>query len=234
MDAFFDGFLSFFRGLIWFKKNPKYLLVLYGSCIVAFILFWAGIVALAMNFSTWFDAYYFKLPNDNAWWLVPYYLGIVLIVLGVVCFWAVSCMAVLNVISSPFFDVVSKEMEAQYLGRPAVEMSFWRSLSCMGTEIKKSILILFVSLFFSFVPPFSLFTPFVVSFLLAWDFFDYPYARRGLSLSLRVKRMRQNASPLFGLSIWLLIPGVSLLLYPLALGGATHIAMKALKEQEKT
>jgi uncharacterized protein involved in cysteine biosynthesis len=69
---------------------------------------------------------------------------------------------------------------------------------------------------------------FVVSALgVAWELFDHPFSRRGLGVRERLSWMKGSFFAVLGFAIaaqvFLLIPGVNLLLLPVGIAGATRL-----------
>jgi uncharacterized protein involved in cysteine biosynthesis len=66
--------------------------------------------------------------------------------------------------------------------------------------------------------------------VVAWDFFDYPFALRGLSVSARVEWMGRNFGAVFGFALaagtFFLIPFIGLFVLPMGVAGATTLAVR--------
>ena len=98
-------------------------------------------------------------------------------------------------------------------------------------EIKKLVFILLISLFLMILPGINMISPFVTAFLLGWDFFDYPLARRGLSFKERKSLAFKSKWRILGLGLWLLIPFVQIMLLPMAVSGGTMLGLEALQKK---
>ncbi len=70
----------------------------------------------------------------------------------------------------------------------------------------------------------------VAAMLVAWDLFDYPLSQRNMGVRARVTWFRANirAAFVFGCvgALALFVPGVSLLLLPIGVAGATHLVVR--------
>ena len=92
----------------------------------------------------------------------------------------------------------------------------------------------FYSVYFILVddyPGINIISPFVTAFLLGWDFFDYPLARRGLSFKERKSLAFKSKWRILGLGLWLLIPFVQILFLPMAVSGGTMLGLEALQKK---
>ena len=87
------------------------------------------------------------------------------------------------------------------------------TLSDLEFEIKKLVFILFISFCLMIIPGINIIAPLVTAFLLGWDFFDYPLARRGLTFKERKSLAFKSMWRILGLGLWLLIPFVQILLF---------------------
>jgi uncharacterized protein involved in cysteine biosynthesis len=78
---------------------------------------------------------------------------------------------------------------------------------------------------------------FVVSALgLAWEIFDHPFSRRGLTLGERLRWMRESFFAVLGFAAaaqaFLLIPGLDFFLLPVGIAGATRLFADRELEEE--
>ena len=71
-----------------------------------------------------------------------------------------------------------------------------------------------------------------MAFILGWEMYDYPLARKGWGFKRRLIFVVKNASSVIGLGSWLLIPGLQIVTMPVAVVGGTMLALKDLKGSE--
>ena len=71
---------------------------------------------------------------------------------------------------------------------------------------------------------------FLTAFLLGWDFYDYPSARRGLPFKKRRQLATKDFWSIMGLGLWLTIPLVQMALYPFAVVGGTLLSLERLEK----
>lgn len=111
-----------------------------------------------------------------------------------------------------------------------------RSLRVTATGLAVSLPVLAALALVTFlVPPAAFVTVpakfFVAALVAAWDFLDYPFGRRGLGVRARLAWMRDHfaATVAFGATCaaLLLVPGVGLLLLPIAATGAARLVASA-------
>jgi uncharacterized protein involved in cysteine biosynthesis len=79
---------------------------------------------------------------------------------------------------------------------------------------------------------------FAVSALgLAWEIFDHPFSRRGLTLGERLRWMRESFFAVLGFAAaaqaFLLIPGLDLFLLPVGIAGATRLFADRERQEER-
>ena len=74
-----------------------------------------------------------------------------------------------------------------------------------------------------FIPGVGLLASFCAAFLVAWDLYDYPNARKGLSFKERLSYMRRDWAAIAGLGMWFMIPFIQFIIVPVAVVGGTMI-----------
>ncbi len=150
-----------------------------------------------------------------------------------------------SLIAAPFNDALSEAVERIVTGNPMPPFSFSRVLRDLGRTLRLEglklllYLVVIVPMFLSslFVPVIGQLLSVVAFFLtalyLAFDYIDWPAARRDVGVSERVALLwRHPASMLgFGTGVWcfLLVPFVNLLFMPAAVAGGTllYLALEA-------
>ncbi len=225
------GLRVYIKGVNWLKQHPKYLFVVFVPMIISIILV-GFLYGLFLSYDEWvFAMILFDKPE--AWWALGIYyilkflLYIVFFVLGMV-----SCYLLANIIASPIYEYVSLAVESQVTGKPAPDISLMESLKLIGEELKKVLFILGVSILLLFIPILNVISILVTAFLVGWDQFDYPLARRGWGFGERLGFVFKNGWSVMGLGLWLMIPFVQILLAPLAVVGGTLLCIEALKNHE--
>jgi uncharacterized protein involved in cysteine biosynthesis len=78
------------------------------------------------------------------------------------------------------------------------------------------------------IPGVNLFAGLIAAFLIGWDFYDFPLARRGWSFKERFNFVTKEFWTVLGFGLWLAIPFVHILLVPLAAAGGTILNLEAL------
>ena len=225
------GWHSFVRGISWLKAHPLYLLLLFVP-----ITLGLGLLLLGGGYFWQYQDDVFQwlmFAKPESWWgITGYYvvkglLYAVIFVLGLI-FYALF----INVVSSPIYDYVSMAVERDLIQGPPPEISLWETIKLMGEEIKKAIFIMLLSLAFLFIPFLSPIAPIVAAFCVGWDLYDFPLARRGWTFRKRLNFVVTHVWSVFGLGLWLLIPGMQLILMPLAVVGGTILAVEDIQTVE--
>lgn len=172
---------------------------------------------------------YFLFDPGNAWWwTILYYLAFLLFHVTALIAILLLGMCVSNIIAAPIYEQISEAIEKDLYPGQLMSLSFWQSFRLVPEELKKMVMITGLSLAFFMVPGLNLLALFSSAFLVAWDFYDYPLARRGLRLRQRIRHAREDFFPILGLSFWFLIPIVQIVLVPLAVVGGTILGLEKL------
>lgn len=232
VDETVRGLKTYLAGVRWLRANPRYLLLLLVPAILGVFFLAAGVGWFAGNDERILNWVLFTKPEDSWFMLVIYYLCKVLLYLATIVFVFIASFLLMNVIASPIYEMVSIAVERDVTGRDIPGQSLKETFYVMVVELKKVVLILTVSLVLLIVPGINLLSTVVAAFLIGWDFFDYPLARRGWSFSQRVDLVRREFFSVFGFGLWLVIPVVQIVLVPLAVAGGTLLNLEALKKRE--
>ncbi len=73
---------------------------------------------------------------------------------------------------------------------------------------------------------------FVSAILVGWDFYDYPMARRGMLFRARLSYLFKDIWSIMGFGLWMMIPFVQFVLFPLAIAGGTILSYETLKRED--
>lgn len=222
------GFHSFFRGLGWLKKKPRFLLLLFIPMFLSVLLLlttWGVFWQYSEQIFTWL---LFEKPES--WLMIPlFYLAkafyyVLVFISGMIMF-----MLGINILSSPIYEYVSLAVERDLRPNAEVpELSLLDSIKLVKEEIKKVAFILLVSITILLIPGLNIISPVVTAFFIGWELYDFTLARRGLKFKQRLIHVTHNAWSILGFGIWQIIPGVQLLTMPLAVVGATILAIENL------
>ena len=229
MFTFIRKLFVFWRSFFWLKRNLKYFFLLLFPFLIGlvfFILSWTFFLNYEDKIITWLFS---ESWLDSFGKISFYFLKILLYGLVMVVSLPIYLLVV-NVVSSPIFDYVSLAVEKKYLKSSSRlrEFSFLESLALIKEELKKVVFILVIHLLLLFLPGGVLLSPLLSAFCLGWDYYDFPLARRGWTFRQRLSFVLKNLSSIFGLGLWLLIPGVAFFFFPLAVIGGTILALEDL------
>lgn len=226
LGQFIGGFKIFLTGVQWLRSRPKLFmfsfLPLVLGVVVAVSLLWAFI----NNFNSWLDFVLFDQP-DTGIMLIIYYLAYASSVVGILLLCFLIGFLLPSVIASPFYDYVSMKVEEDVTGNKAVEISFLKSFLLIYEEAKKAVLIIAISLVALFIPFLNIAVP---AWMLSWESYDYPLARRGLSLKQRLSYVSRDFWSIAGMAVWFVVPIVQFLLLPLAVAGGTMLALRNIDQ----
>ncbi|SMF29993.1 EI24 domain-containing protein [Pseudobacteriovorax antillogorgiicola] len=224
------GLKTYWLGMSWLRQNPKYLMML---LIPSFI----GILSVVLMFSSFwehrdviYDWVLFE-PGESFLWVIAFnvarfFASVIIFILTLV-----SGLLVSNIISAPIYEVVSAAVERDKTGK-VVEISLWESIKLIPEELKKIVAILGVSIVLMLLPIVNFVAVFLTAFLIGWDFYDYPLARRGQSFRQRREAALKDFWSIMGLGLWLTIPGLQIFLYPFAVVGGTLLNLERLEKIE--
>jgi len=232
VDDTVHGFKTYLAGVRWLKANPRYLLMLLVPGMLGVVFLAIGVGWFAANDERILSWVLFSKPEDSWLMLVVYYLCKVLLYFATIIFVFVASFLFMNIIASPIYEWISIAVEREVTGEDIPNQSLKESVYVMFVELKKVALILSISLVLLLIPGLNLFSTLVAAFLIGWDFFDYPLARRGWSLRRRMEFVSKEFFTVFGFGLWLVIPIVQIVLVPLAVAGGTMLNLEALQRRE--
>ncbi|GIH28401.1 membrane protein [Acrocarpospora phusangensis] len=240
MGGFAEGVGFFVKGLGWVARHPRWWLFGLIPALIAFVLYAAALVWLAMN------------AGDVAAWVTPFaddwgWRGLFRTLVGIVIFIAglflslITYTAVTLAIGEPFYEKLSEKVEEEFGPVPGGDQPFWSSLF---RSIKDSLMTLVYVLMLT-IPLFILgFIPFigqtivpvlgalVSGFFLTVELTALAMERRGLRRKDRFAILRSNKGSAlgFGVVIFLtfLIPFVAIIAMPGAVAGATLLVRTRL------
>ena len=223
------GFYCFIKGMRWLLKHPS-------SLLIVFIPMILGIGCLAAGVSLFFtyddliiDWLLFEKP-EGFWGVSLYYVCLALLYVSSLIATLLVSVLLVNIVASPFYDIVSMRVEEDISGRKPPEISIWESIKLMGEELKKVLAIATISLALLIIPGINFVGIVLAAGLVAWDFYDYPFARRGLSFRNRFGYLFKDIWSILGMGVWFMIPFVQFLIMPLAVAGGTMLAVRRITQ----
>ncbi|MFW7378829.1 MAG: EI24 domain-containing protein [Oligoflexus sp.] len=228
MQRLTRGLKAYWQGVSWLRRHPSYMALLFVPWVLG-LFFMMGSFTLFIRYDEAILSWLLFQPGEAWWqlglyyaaWGVAYVSAMILVLLGGLLF--------ANILAAPIYDVVSVAIERDMRHGQVDEISLWASLRLIPEELKKVIVILAISLFLLLIPGLNLLALFVTAFLIGWDFYDYPLARRGWSFRQRWNFVRGDIWAVMGLGLWLTIPFVQFLLMPLAVAGGTLLNLERLE-----
>ena len=227
------GLNVYLRGIGWLLKNKFYLFILFIPTFFGIAALFAGWGFFFGHFDSIIQEIVFDRPES--WYMLPlYWLAYGAAFIGILGATLVSCLLLVNILASPIYDFVSCAIEKDLTGKVG-SITLWESLCLMGEELKKVLFIALISLgSFLLTATLPILSPIafvITAFLLGWDFYDYPLARRGLSFSERLKGVFGDGVSVAAFGVWMLIPFVQFVLMPLAVAGGTILCLESDKNR---
>jgi CysZ protein len=224
------GVRTYWLGAQWLRKHPKQLFFILIPMVCGIALFLAEAGIFFSHGDAIVNWVLFNRPEQ--WWGIGlYYLAKALLYVSVIVIGLVACLLLMSIVASPIYEHVSLVVEADLTGRPAPELSIMQSIKLVGEELKKVLVILGISILLLLIPGLNVISTAVTAFLIGWDFFDYPLARRGLTFRERFRIARGEFWAVLGFGLWLVVPFLQFILMPLAVAGGTMLAVEALRKR---
>lgn len=203
--------VPFFMGLIGFAVGVM-LFVQYGNT-------WLTSVLMG-----WFAGW------QNDWvWVAIYWIVKSLLLASLFLFCVLGSLILVVSIASPVNEYISVQVERDLLGESMSTSIPWRRWpKVILGEFFKAVVVVSVPLLILLIPGVNLFAGLIAAFLIGWDFYDFPLARRGWSFKQRFDFVTKEFWTVLGFGLWLAIPFVHVLLVPLAAAGGTILNLEAL------
>ncbi len=231
---FATGVEGYLRGVRWLVKRPAILVLLLVPLLFGILAFAGGMWAfwslgngwLTKLLMTWFSSW-----NDHWAWELAYVIVKALMWFSVLMVCLVGAVAVMGIFSSPIYELISSKIETDLLGESKHVVPWSNLPRLLVGEAFKSMIVTIVPIILMLVPGVNLVAGLVAAFLLGWDFYDYPLARRGWSFSARWRFVRSEFWTVLGFGIWLVIPVVQILIVPMAIAGGTILNIEALQRR---
>lgn len=236
MKRFLSGFAFALTGWRALGQQPglkKWAVV---PLIIDLILLWIGLLIGFANVSTWSAAAVAQLltPAAGVWYTLSYYLILVVFAVGfsIVVVYGVFVMAA--VIASPFNMILAEKVlvSAQVLQRTETTPIAWikTNMKMLKAALIKGIVFALIGIFIfggSFIPVLNIFAAFVAFLVVSFDCMDYAFEAMEWPFHQRWTFFKSHQAEFFGMAAFLLmtgfIPGLTLLLLPVAVVGATQL-----------
>lgn len=230
LDAILGGIgFVLFTPSVWIWALVPALLMLVLMCVGAGLVVWGG----ATQLESWFG------PERGTWGAIGYWLLMVLFGAVAVLVGVLLGLTLAQPLSGFALEKIARAQQYRLTGRTGPTLPYvqalllnLRTVTCTlllgGTAIAVLLLIGFV-----FPPAMAVTVPlkFVVcSWMLSWNFLDYPLGLRGLGVRARARWCLRHfgAFTLFG-AAWAglcVVPGIVLLVLPMGVAGATRLVLR--------
>jgi uncharacterized protein involved in cysteine biosynthesis len=237
-DSFFRGMLGYLQGGRWLWCHPVLLILSGIPFLAALIGMVSGITILFPYASSWSTSQLLPWMSGNSdfWlWVIVFWIAKGLLLVSVFMLSLVSALVIMVALASPINEYISMRVERDMLGEN-LPASTWGSQikglpKVMAGEFLKAIAVVIIPLVMLLIPGVNLFAGFVAVFLIGWDLYDYPLARRGWGFGQRFKFAAVEFWTILGFGLWLAIPVVHVFLIPLAIAGGTILNIEAMSRK---
>jgi uncharacterized protein involved in cysteine biosynthesis len=226
------GLAGYLRGARWMMARPRLLVLSLVPLLTGAIGFVVGVSLFFTYGHDWLTellVQWFSGWEDGWVRQVAYGVAKVLMMVSLFMSFVLSAVVLTAIVAAPVHDYISLQVERELLGgEPFGDMNWSRWLQVMLGEVLKAIVVVMVPLIMFFIPGVNLFAGLVAAFLMGWDFYDFPLARRGWTFKQRFSFVVNEFWTVLGFGFWLAIPFVHVLLVPLAAAGGTILNLEAL------
>jgi len=214
------------------RKNPSlwpWLLIPWLIDIALLVLGWsAGMTAI----QGWITALVTGWVGSGFWFDLLNYPILIVFGLIFVVVWLIAVMSVATALASPFNSLLAEKVlvlkGVQGIGHKGLAGWVAHSIKMLLVGLLKGGIFAamgFLLFAVSFIPGLNFVAAYASMCLFAADMFDYGFEARGFSLKRRVEEVRKMGGVVLGLgaslSLTSVIPGLTVLLLPLAVVGAT-------------
>lgn len=226
------GLQAYVRGVRWLKAHPKYFALLVIPWAVGLGAMVGGVTALLAHDERLMQTLLFTVtPTDTWWWHVLYQVSKVLLYFGLTVLTFLGALLLMNIVASPIYETISMAVEREVTGIDPPGLGLRGTVRVMLGEFFKVFFIFALSIILLLIPGFNVVCTLLAAFLVGWDFYDYPLARRGWSFGRRLRFVASEFWSVLGFGLWLVIPFVQVILLPLAVAGGTLLNLEALRRE---
>lgn len=215
--------------------HPGMLLLSLVPFVLGLVGFAGGVVLFLQYGNSWITSMlmtWFSSWQDNWLWMTLYWVVKGLMFASVFMLCVLSSIVLMAAVASPVNEYISVKVERDLLGDESQQAVPWRHWPrVLVGEFSKAFLVILVPILLLFIPGVNLMAGMVAAFLIGWDFYDYPLARRGWGFPQRFGFVVREFWSVLGFGLWLAIPFVHVFLVPLAVAGGTILNLEALAKR---
>lgn len=236
MSEFFKGLGFVVDGWRLSRQLPALRKWIYIPFIIDVMLLWAAAIFGFTQVSTWAGAAVAQVltVQSGLWYSLTYYAILFFFLIGFSIVVMYSVFVLAAVIASPFNALLAERI-LMLLGKKSdqsFEMGRWIGVAwrMLRVALVKAVVFSLLGLFIfgaSFIPGVNVAASFLAFLIVAFDSMDYGFEALEWSFRDRLKFFRANFAKFAGMAVFLmltgLIPGLTLLLLPWSVIGATRI-----------
>jgi CysZ protein len=205
------------------------LMMLALASVVTVLGVWAGSEMLQWIYGT----------NRGTWGAIGYWASWLLVIAAVFVSAIMAALTLAQPLSGYALEKVAHAQEFKLTGYRRPQLPYFTSLLLNLRTVLFSLsvggsalaVLFLITLFFSPAAVVTVPLKFLVwSWMLAWDFLDYPLGLRGLGVGARIRWVLRHfgAFTVYG-ALWAavcIVPGIALLLLPMGVAGATRLVLR--------
>ncbi|MCB0411549.1 MAG: EI24 domain-containing protein [Bdellovibrionales bacterium] len=234
--AFFSGATFLFQGWSHLKKHPGLSKFIWIPFLINILILCFGIYLGSQFLGIWVEKVMIIIFSDfhNKWTAWLYYPLLLLFWMGFIILLGYGIFVFGAVISAPFNALLAERSlpASGLLSDTSFRWGAWAKFNLMMLRVSLLKFFIFsvlgiIALVVSLIPGVGLLASVVTSLVVAFDCMDYSFEARGWGLRKRFSYFRQKFPMFVGmaltLTLTLLVPGLTLLLYPLAVLGASQL-----------
>lgn len=232
ISSLMAGLAGYLRGVRWMIGRPGLLMLSMLPFFMGIIGFAAGVTLFVQYGNSWLTSMlmgWFGGWQDDWLWVAFYWIVKSLMLVSLFLLFVLGSLVLVASIASPVNEYISVQVELELLGDSGAGTFTWRQWPrVMFGEFLKALAVISLPLVMLLIPGLNLLAGFVAAFLIGWDFYDFPLARRGWSFKERLSFVTKEFWTVLGFGLWLAIPFVHVFLVPLAVAGGTILNLEAL------
>lgn len=229
------GLAGYLRGVRWMIGHPGLLMLSMLPFFMGIVGFAAGVTLFVQYGNSWLTSMlmsWFAGWQNDGLWLAFYWIVKSLMLASLFLLCVLGSLVLVASVASPVNEYISVQVEREILGQSGDASFSWRQWPrVIFGEFLKALAVITLPLLMLLIPGLNLLAGFAAAFLIGWDFYDFPLARRGWSFQQRLSFVTKEFWTVLGFGLWLAIPFVHVFLVPLAVAGGTILNLEALAKR---
>ena len=237
MTQFLEGFKAPINGAKMFTQVPGLWKWATGPIVVYIIVLWMVNSSVSAWFWGWVESYKSFFDGLGIWlsWLYVLFYSFSGLVYGVVLLYSVFLLV--KILASPFHAIIAEKtlihLNQRVVSPSNIKEWVTHSIKMIVTSLREVIFFLavgFCLFIISFIPGMNIISAMGFLIILAFDCTVYSLEAKGFNYQDRLGFMKKNIFAYCGfgisLSILFFIPGLNILLFPIAITGGSYLVSR--------